>query len=99
VIEVSLSDGVLSVHDHGPGFADHDLERVFDRFYRSADARRLPGSGLGLAIVKQAAEARGGFATAANAPDGGAVLRISFGPPVQAGPSAAGARAPAISRA
>ena len=80
VIEVSLSDGVLTVRDHGPGFAQDDLERVFDRFYRSENARRLPGSGLGLAIVKQTAEARGGFATAANAPDGGALLRVSFGP-------------------
>lgn len=39
----------------------------------------MSGSGLGLAIVKQAAEAHGGFAQAANAPDGGAVLRVSFG--------------------
>ena len=58
-VEVSLRDGVLTVRDHGPGFALDDLERVFDRFYRSDDARRLPGSGLGLAIVKQAAEAQG----------------------------------------
>ena len=64
------------------GFAEDDLTRVFDRFYRADDARRLPGSGLGLAIVKQAAEACGGFATAANAPDGGAVLRVFFGPAV-----------------
>jgi len=80
LIEVSLRAGVLSVRDHGPGFADEDLERVFDRFYRSDNARRLPGSGLGLAIVKQSAEAHGGFAHAANAPGGGAILRISFGP-------------------
>jgi two-component system sensor histidine kinase MprB len=52
---------------------------VFDRFYRADDARRLPGSGLGLAIVKQAAEAHGGYAAASNAPDGGAVLQVSFG--------------------
>ena len=62
-------------------------------------ARRLLGSGLGLAIVKQAAEARGGFATAANAPDGGAVLRISFGPPQRAGRSGTDMREPAFSRA
>ncbi|HEX4010346.1 MAG TPA: HAMP domain-containing sensor histidine kinase [Solirubrobacteraceae bacterium] len=85
VIEVSLRHGVLSVRDHGPGFAADDLERVFDRFYRSPDARRLPGSGLGLAIVKQAAEAHGGFADAGNAPGGGGILRISFGPLVEAG--------------
>jgi two-component system sensor histidine kinase MprB len=78
-IEVSLRAGVLSVRDHGPGFQAHDLDHVFDRFYRADAARRMSGSGLGLAIVKQAAEAHGGFAQAANAPGGGAVLRVCFG--------------------
>ena len=40
----------------------------------------MPGSGLGLAIVKQAAEGHGGFAEASNAGDGGAIVRVSFGP-------------------
>jgi two-component system sensor histidine kinase MprB len=78
-IEVVLRDGVLDVRDHGPGFKKEDIPSVFDRFYRADEARRLPGSGLGLAIVKQAADAHGGFAVASNAPDGGAVLRVSFG--------------------
>jgi two-component system, OmpR family, sensor histidine kinase MprB len=79
-VELSLSDGALSVRDHGPGFADGDLPRVFERFYRADGARGLPGSGLGLAIVRQAAEAHGGSTEAANAPGGGALLRVSFGP-------------------
>jgi two-component system sensor histidine kinase MprB len=79
-VELSLSGGALTVRDHGPGFADGDLPRVFERFYRADGARGLPGSGLGLAIVRQAAEAHGGFAEAANAPGGGALLRVSFGP-------------------
>jgi len=78
-VEVELSDGVLSVRDHGPGFADEDLPHVFDRFYRAQRARGQPGSGLGLAIVRQAAEAHGGWARAANAPGGGALLSVSFG--------------------
>jgi len=68
------------VRDHGPGFAEDDLPRVFERFYRSERARKLPGSGLGLAIVRQAAEAHGGYARAANADGGGARLEVSFGP-------------------
>ena len=52
---------------------------MFERFYRAADARSTPGSGLGLAIVAQAAEAHGGFAEAANADGGGALLRVGFG--------------------
>ena len=80
LIEVALHDGVLTVRDHGPGFKERDLEHIFDRFYRAEEARRMPGSGLGLAIVKQAAEAHGGFARAANAPGGGALVSVSFGP-------------------
>jgi two-component system, OmpR family, sensor histidine kinase MprB len=80
MVEIELRDGVLVVRDHGPGFDEHELPFVFDRFHRAKQARSKPGSGLGLAIVRQAAEAHGGFAQAANAADGGARLRVSFGP-------------------
>ncbi len=63
-IEVSVRSGEVIVADHGPGIADEDLPRVFDRFYRAATARSKPGAGLGLAIVREAAEAHGGRATA-----------------------------------
>jgi two-component system sensor histidine kinase MprB len=86
-IEIRLHEGVLSVRDHGPGFGAEDLPHVFDRFYRAAHARRMPGSGLGLAIVKQAAEGHGGFAEASNAPDGGAIVKVGFGPQASAGAS------------
>jgi two-component system, OmpR family, sensor histidine kinase MprB len=79
-VEVTLHDAAVTVRDHGPGFNEEDLPFVFDRFHRARDARSKPGSGLGLAIVRQAAEAHDGFAEAANAPDGGAILRVGFGP-------------------
>jgi two-component system sensor histidine kinase MprB len=79
-VEVALFDGTLSVRDHGPGFGDKDLPYVFERFFRADHARGKPGSGLGLAIVKQAAEANDGWVEATNAPGGGALLRVSFGP-------------------
>jgi two-component system, OmpR family, sensor histidine kinase MprB len=84
VVEIRLAGGELTVRDHGPGFDDADLPHVFERFYRADSARGLPGSGLGLAIVRQAAEAHGGSAEAANAPGGGALVRVSFGPPLPA---------------
>jgi two-component system, OmpR family, sensor histidine kinase MprB len=83
VVELRLRGGELSVRDHGPGFAEEDIPHVFDRFFRSDRARALPGSGLGLAIVRQAAEAGGGWVSAANAPGGGALVRVSFGPRVE----------------
>ena len=82
-IEVALANGTLTVRDHGPGFHEEDLPFVFDRFHRARDARSQPGSGLGLAIVRQAAEAHGGFVRAANAPGGGALLEIGFGPTLE----------------
>ena len=67
---VRLLDGVLTVTDSGPGIAEADLPHVFERFYRSSEARSRPGSGLGLAIVKHAAEQHGGMIYARNAPTG-----------------------------
>jgi two-component system, OmpR family, sensor histidine kinase MprB len=76
-IEVSVRDGEVVVADHGPGIADEDLPRIFDRFYRAAAARAKPGAGLGLAIVREAAEAHGGKATAEST-SGGALFRLSL---------------------
>jgi two-component system sensor histidine kinase MprB len=69
-IEVSVREGEVVVTDHGPGIAEEDLPRIFDRFYRAATARAKPGAGLGLAIVREAAEAHGGAATAESGADG-----------------------------
>ena len=77
-VEVTVRDHAVEVRDHGPGFADDDLPHVFDRFYRAAPARGAPGSGLGLAIVRQVAEAHGGSVSAANAPGGGAIVRLEL---------------------
>jgi two-component system, OmpR family, sensor histidine kinase MprB len=72
VVEVEVDGaGKVSVRDHGPGIDDDDLPFIFDRFYRSTEARNLPGSGLGLAIVRQVAEAHGGHVTVERPSDGG----------------------------
>jgi signal transduction histidine kinase len=56
----------ISVSDTGGGIAPDDLERVFDRFYRTdpSRARATGGSGLGLTIARQLAAAHGGNLTA-----------------------------------
>ncbi|NNC91189.1 MAG: HAMP domain-containing histidine kinase, partial [Acidimicrobiia bacterium] len=78
VVDVRVAGGVVRVRDHGPGIAESDLAHVFDRFYRSAEARAMPGSGLGLSIVKQVATTHGGTVIAANHPDGGTLLTFSL---------------------
>jgi two-component system, OmpR family, sensor histidine kinase MprB len=71
LVEVDVADGTVTVRDHGPGITDADLPFIFDRFYRSAEARSMRGSGLGLAIVRQVAEAHGGHVTVERPSDGG----------------------------
>ncbi len=77
-ISVTCSGGTVEVADHGPGIDDADLPRVFDRFYRSADARSRPGSGLGLAIVATIVDQHGGRVAAANRPGGGATVGFTL---------------------
>lgn len=77
-IEVTVREGSVSVRDRGPGFPQEDLPHVFDRFFRSTEARSTPGSGLGLAIVRQVMESHGGRAVAQNAPEGGAIVRLEL---------------------
>ena len=52
----------LSVQDSGPGLSSEDIDRIFDRFYRTDTARQREdgGSGLGLAIAKSIVQAHGG---------------------------------------
>jgi two-component system sensor histidine kinase MprB len=77
-VEVSVADALVSIRDHGPGIAEDDLPKVFDRFYRAPGARGLPGSGLGLAIVRQVAESHGGSVSAARADGGGTIVTLQL---------------------
>jgi two-component system sensor histidine kinase MprB len=77
-VDVSLTAGELRVRDHGPGIDEEDRPLVFERFYRSAEARSMPGAGLGLSIVREVAEAHGGTVAAENAVGGGALFRLSL---------------------
>lgn len=60
-VTLQFSDGkpMLSVEDDGPGIPVQERNRVFDRFYRSAQGEKpdsVPGCGLGLTIVAHIAE-------------------------------------------
>ncbi|MGX1542816.1 HAMP domain-containing sensor histidine kinase [Streptomyces adustus] len=69
----------VEVLDRGPGVAGADLIRIFDRFYRAADARALPGSGLGLSIVREVALAHEGAPFAFRREGGGSVIGFTVG--------------------
>ena len=92
-IEVSIGSGTLDprlpdsspavtldVTDHGPGMTTEQAQRVFERFYRTDQARTRAtgGSGLGLAIVNALVTAHGGVASVRTAPNQGATFRIAL---------------------
>jgi signal transduction histidine kinase len=64
ILRASLRDGhaLIEVSDDGPGIPTAEVERVFERFYRSDRARATDdgGSGLGLAIARWIVELHGG---------------------------------------
>jgi signal transduction histidine kinase len=71
LVKASREDGhaVLEVVDEGPGIPPGEAERVFERFYRSDQARSSEegGSGLGLAIARWIVELHGGTIRAEDA--------------------------------
>jgi signal transduction histidine kinase len=67
---------VLTVRDTGGGFPEGVLPRVFDPFFTTKGVGQ--GTGLGLAITYGIVQEHGGTIQAANAPGGGALLRISL---------------------
>ena len=66
----------LSVQDSGPGLKAEDIERIFERFYRTDSSRQREdgGSGLGLAIARSIVQAHGGQLSAES--EAGQGLRI-----------------------
>jgi two-component system sensor histidine kinase MprB len=79
-IRIVVGADSVEVHDRGPGIAEGELGRIFDRFYRSDATRTMPGSGLGLAIVADVAAAHGGESHARNGEAGGAIVGFRITP-------------------
>jgi signal transduction histidine kinase len=68
----------IRVQDSGPGIAEDELDRIFDRFYRSDPSRQRDegGSGLGLAIARAIVEKQDGRIWAESKPGEGTTIVI-----------------------
>ena len=77
--ESSAEKVSLAVEDNGPGVAEHNRSRLFERFYRAGETG-TSGSGLGLAIVKElVSQCAGTVKVLAPAHGGtGLLLRVEF---------------------
>jgi signal transduction histidine kinase len=74
------SDVGITVHDHGPGIPQGQLDEIFEPFvqFDHPDQPRTGGAGLGLAIARGIVEAHGGHIHAGPAVDGGSTFEVSI---------------------
>jgi signal transduction histidine kinase len=70
----------IGVADSGSGISGPELDRIFERFGRSASTRQrgIEGVGLGLSIVKAIAEAHGGTLSVRSEPGKGSNFEVSL---------------------
>jgi two-component system, OmpR family, sensor histidine kinase AdeS len=78
--QATKTDVVIRVLDRGPGIAEADLARGFERFWRAEPSRgkHSGGSGLGLSVVKAIVLAHGGQARLSNRPSGGLCVELTL---------------------
>jgi two-component system sensor histidine kinase ResE len=69
-------DTVIEVIDTGTGIPSDELDRVFERFYRSSDALAHEGFGLGLAIARRMVQVMGGTIGAASEEGHGSIFWV-----------------------
>jgi signal transduction histidine kinase len=73
-------EGVVSVHDSGPGIPPEEQSRIFEKFHRldSSDAKETYGYGLGLYLCRRLVEAMDGRIWVESEPGHGATFRFAL---------------------
>lgn len=79
-VTVEIDSGQARILDTGPGIAEEELPRVFDRHFRGRQAAGTKGSGLGLSIVKRLCDLHGWRIHFRNREGGGLAVSLHFFP-------------------
>ena len=74
--QVARGGLALSVLDRGPGLAEGERRRVFEKFYRGGSRTHVSGSGMGLTIAQEIVKAHGGEIVVKENPEGGSDFSI-----------------------
>ena len=69
----------ITIADTGMGIPEHDLQRIFERFYRCDQSRSQDGCGMGLSFSRAVARTHGGDITVKSNPGWGTVFTIELG--------------------
>ncbi len=81
-VEVTIVDGPTEVEvlvrDDGPGISEEDAEKLFNLYYRAAQASAAPGAGIGLFVCQELVTKMGGRIWAKPRPEGGAEFGFSL---------------------
>lgn len=76
-IRITLShDKILTIQDTGIGISQEDLNRIFEKFYKSDQSRSAEGNGLGLSIVSKIIELHDGNISIHSEENNGTIITI-----------------------
>lgn len=64
----------IEVKDEGPGIAEEEQGKIFERFYRSPSSLQIQGFGIGLYLVREIASRQGGYVRLRSSPGQGATF-------------------------
>jgi len=73
----------IRIKDNGPGIADEEKKKVFEKFYRLGNeaTKRAKGTGLGLYLSKKIIQNHGGNIFVQNNVAGGSIFTVQIAAP------------------